>query len=107
MQLEAIPGFTDPEGAHSGDEWLHINIEWMDRDSHSWAAKMYMHIDKLGSLKSMMIGDIRCPDFAESNVDYSFSLKASYALALLIKHDKIPANSLLLNEDEVQINDTE
>ena len=103
-KTEAKPWYEDPDGPCGSDDFAIFDWSWLvepDNTEHGW--RSHVHISELPFLKSQMVGTLRRHSVSgvdnEDWIDYSFDLKTSYALSVLISKGLVPSDSILANDD--------
>ena len=103
-ELQAHPSCVKPDGPHGGDEWAIFNWQWSEEDQAPYCWRSYLPLSELPRFKEQSLGEVSRYSISGVNddewIEFSFHVKASYALSVLKEAEMIPADSVLMNEDE-------
>ena len=104
VEIESWPWYLDPDGPYGSDDFAQFQWEWMGEDQILQVCESYLPLSVLSELKEMTLGEVRQHSLVGADTDgcsdYSFNLKASYAIAVLKDSWMIPADSVLMNETD-------
>jgi hypothetical protein len=99
--LHSQPWYTNPDGKFGGDDMTIFDWTFVGEDQLLRGWRSYVPVDKLYLLKGVTLGEPRQHSIEEGGcAEYSFTVKASYALAVLKSAEIIPKDSVLGNDDE-------
>ena len=102
-EVESWPWYLDPEGPYGSDDFAQFEWEWTGEDQKMKGWNSYLPLDVLPEMKEVALGGVRrhsLDGMETDGCDYSFNLKASYAVAVLKNAGMIPADSVLMNEND-------
>jgi hypothetical protein len=103
-ELESYPWYHDPDGPYAGDNFAQCSWEWSGEDQIIKCWDSFVDLKYIALFKKYMLGKLTQHSTSgvanEDNMDYSFNLRASYALAVLRAKQIIPRDSKLMNEDD-------
>jgi hypothetical protein len=99
-QLEAIPGYQDPDDKFAGDEYATFNWSWFGENEIMRGFRTHVLLTDLPLLKDTAIS-VPVQHEPDSWIEYSFHVKASYALAVLISKHIVLGDSVLANDSDM------
>lgn len=101
--LESQPWYVDPEGPFGGDDRLTIHFEWMAEPNDSvrcWQS--FFPIRHASALQPFVCGPVRHHTKEEfPGCEFSYPLKASFALELLQMLGVLPEDAVLANDSDL------
>jgi hypothetical protein len=103
--LESKPYYIDPDGPHGGDDMLTMHFEWIDMDVPNcphWCWHSSLPVHHASMLQPFVCGPVRRYTEEEfSTCEFSYPLKASFALEMLQMSGLIPGDAVLANDTDL------
>lgn len=101
-EIEAQPWYCAPDGPYGSDEFAVLNWAWIGADEVMKEWRSHVPVASLHLFNPQMLDGVRRHDALDNDdwIEYSFHLNASFALSVLKNAGMIPADSILMNEDE-------
>lgn len=98
-KVESLLWYVDPDGPHGGDDQAIFDWSWIGDDNVLMCSRTFLPVAELLFIKDQILGEV-CRHAGDDWINFSFDLKAPFAFEVLKQAGSIPADSILMNEDE-------